>query len=286
MAALEKKILAEIVGKAEDYESAMTTQLAEVGEFADLYKVKKPQRKKGHFSNPRLTEFHRACNALSTLIFRMMTARDPFFSAASVDMNVDYSQLAMLQDVHKAQLKHSKYKPNLLKACSFLLPFGTVICQEDYQVVGLSPFGRRIPTTVMIPRVLDQVFFDRATTDIDQADWLATSDITSSHALMRMAGEVETLRTPWNKKALEAAAGDEERANTINERVLQRLTRDGTDITTAFKAKKEILMYYGKIDALNDSVEYVAAVVNRKYLVRFHANKFQHGKRQFRVRSG
>lgn len=282
-AAMEKRILDEIVGKVEEYEAGMSVFMAEVGEWADLYKVKRPQRKQGAFSNPRLTEFFRACNALSTLMYRMMTARDPFFAAVPVGFDADYDQIDTLIHVLKTQHKYSKYKQNLLKSCSYLIPFGTVIVQEDYRVMGVSPFGRKIPVTAFTPRVLDQVFFDRGTIDIDDADWIATSDITSANALLRIAEDTADKSTTWNKKALEAAARDKEEANTINERVLRRLTRDGTDQESAYSKKKELVMYYGKLDTMNDGVEYVAAVINRKFLVRFHANKFQHGKRNFRI---
>ena len=280
---MEKRVLDEVVGKIEDYEASMSQHMAEVGELSDLYKVRAPKRKKGAFSNPRLPEFHRACNALSTIVFRMLTAKDPYFSASPTDMVADYDQLDTLTHTFKTQLKYSRYKHNLMRACSYLPVFGTTIVQEDYQIVGVSPFGRRIPTTAFIPRVLDQVFFDRGTTDIESSDWIATADVTSSHALRRIAEDQDAILSTWNKKALEAAANTTEESSTINPRVLQRLSRDGSMDEQAYKSRKELVMYYGKIDAMNDGIEYVLGLVNRKFLVRFHANKFQHGKRQFRI---
>ena len=280
---LERKILDEVVGKAEDYEASMTGFMAEVGEWAGLYKAVRPARKRGAFSNPRSTEFYRASTALSTLMFRMMTSADPYFSCNAVDMGTSYDDLTTLLHVFKTQLKYSKYKQNLLRACNFMVPFGTVIAQEDYRIVGVSPFGRRVPVTTFTPRVLDQVFFDRGTIDIDEADWISTSDVTSNAALKRLAEEDDDLKTPWNKEALLEAAEMKENSNTMNPRVLQRLTRNGSFSDDAFLAKKEMLMYYGKLDSLNDGVEYVCALVNRKIMVRFHANRFQHGKRQFRI---
>lgn len=278
-----KLIVDEVVGKFEDYESRMQNFFSEIGEYADLYKVKRPLRKKKAFSNPRLTEFFRACNALSTIIYRMLTVRDPFFGVAPVGGNPSYDDLDTLVHVLKTQLKYSKYRSNLLRACNFVVPFGTVVCQEDFRVVGVNPIGRRIPLTSFIPRALDQVAFDRGTIDIDEADWIGTVDVTSNKALMRIAEEADSVKVPWNKEVLEGAAKEIEQDNTINEKVLQRLTRDGTSYEDAFKNKKELLMYYGKLDTMNDSVEYVLAIVNRKHLVRFHANRFQHGKRQFRI---
>lgn len=278
-----KLIVQEVVGKFEDYEGRMQNFMSEIGEWSDLYKVKRPQRKKKAFSNPRLTEFFRACNALSTIIYRMLTVRDPFFGIAPVGGDPSYDDLQTVVHVLKTQLKYSKYRGNLLRACNFVVPFGTVVCQEDFRVVGVNPIGRRIPLTTFIPRALDQVAFDRGTIDIDDADWIGTADVTSNKALLRIAEEADSVKVPWNKEVLEAAAKEVEQDNTINEKVLQRLTRDGTSYDSAFKDKKELLMYYGKLDTMNDSVEYVLAIVNRKHLVRFHANRFQHGKRQFRI---
>ena len=279
----ERSIVREIVEKFEEYESGMSTFMAEVGEWADLYKMKRPPRKKGYFSNPRLTEFHRACNALATITFRMMTAKDPFFSMVPMNLEANYADLHQLTNTYKVQLEYSRYNLNLLRACRFAVPFGTVFVQEDFRMVEVTPFGDRMPATFFIPRVMDQVAFDRATINLSDADWIAAADITSSKALMRLAADVGDKSIPWNEKALESAANDKEEGNTINERVLQRITRDGTDHDTAFKMKKEVITYYGKLDSMNDAVDYVAAVINRKWLVRFHANRFQGSKHPFVV---
>lgn len=279
----EKKVIDEISEKASDYENKMTQFMSECVEWADLYKVKPPARKDKTFSNPRQTEFFRAANAVGTLTYRMMTAADPFFMAQPVDINPDYDALETLTHTWKTQIKYAKYRPALLRACHFAPVFGTVIAQLDYRVIGVSQFGRRVPVTMMIPRVLDQIMFDRGTMSIDEADWVATADVTSAVALKRLAQEADELGTPWNPKALAAAAEGKEEGNTINDNVKQRLLRSGFSQDDALKSKKELLMYYGKLDALNDGMEYVCALVNRKYLVRFHANTFQHGKRPFVV---
>jgi hypothetical protein len=279
----EKEVIDEIKGKAEDFETNMVSFLSECGEWADIFKVKPPKRKDHTFSNPRQTEFFRAASVVGTLTYRMMTAADPFFGIMPVDMNADYDKLDTLTHVWKTQLKYTDYNANLMRACLFAPVFGTVICQEDYRVIGVNPLGRKIPATVLIPRVLDQVMFDRATINIDEANWLATADITSTVDLKRLANEAKQLGTPWNEKALEAAANDKEEKNTINQQVLDRIRRSGFTTDEALGKKKELLMYYGKLDTMNDGVEYVCALVNRKYLVRFHANNFQHGRRPFQV---
>lgn len=225
----------------------------------------------------------RAVTTTAILQYRMMTAADPFFEARPLSLNANYDDVETIKHVWLTQIKYSKYRANLLRAAHFRPLFGSVICQEDYREIGVSHFGRRIPVTTLTPRVMDQVMFDRAATSFDEADWVATADVTSKHELRRLAQEAKDLGAPWNAKALEAAANDEENNNTINFRVLERIRRSGFSIDDAFAKKKEIVMYYGKLDCLSDGIEYVAALINRKYLVRFHANNFQHGKRGFRL---
>lgn len=278
----ESRIVDELREKAMEFEAAQGSYLSEIGEFSDHYRVKKPPRKSGAFSNPRSTEFYRACNALSTMMYRMMTANDTNFSPVPVQMDADYGALYRIQHALQAQDRAADYKRNLFRACSYVVPFGTVICQEDYRTFGVSSFGRRVPATAMLPRAIDQVFFDRATTDIKYADWLATADVVSNADLRRMIADKDLVGTPWNAKALEAAVALAESESTLNPYVSMRLQRAGIEDGTLSK-KRELLMYYGKLDTLNDGIEYVAALVNRKILVRFHANNFQHGMRPFRM---
>src|SRR3990167_6524968 len=86
---LAKRILDEVVGKIDGYESRMSAYMGSIGEWDDLFRVRRPKRKKNTFSNPRLTEFHRAGITLGTLTYRMQTAKDPFFSVTPMDLPQD-----------------------------------------------------------------------------------------------------------------------------------------------------------------------------------------------------
>ena len=291
---LESKILGEIVDKVQSYESNMSTQLSQIGETNDLFTIKRPARRKNAFSNPRLTEMHRSTMTLSTLMYRMMTAKDPFFSVLPMDFYgdpfdpmskfINSERAWTVQAALETQLRVAKYKQQLLKANMFCVPFGTVICQEDYKVVGVNARGRKVPVTDFTPRMLDQVAFDRSTLDIDSADWLATMDVVSNANLQRLLTEAESIGTPWIKNGIKAAIDLSEDHGTINEYVRARVQRtSGNNTDEALATRKEIIMYYGKLDALNDGVEYVCAIINRKLIIRFHANNFQHGKRPFRT---
>lgn len=283
MASKEKQILAEIVEKCEDFQSRQSESLAEISGFTDLYKVKPPKRQDNTFSNPRQTEFFRAASAVGTMAFRMMTSSDPNFALYPVELGTTGKQIDTLRHVFLAQHKWARYRENLLRACRFAPVYGTVICQEEYRVMGISRYGRRIPVTTMVPRVLDQVMFDAGTTDIHSAEWIATSDVTGNSDLMRLAQEAKELKAPWNPKALEAAANDKSEFDKTNWRALERIRKHGYSLDDALSKKRELIFYSGKLDCMNDGVEYIAVVINRKYLVRFHANRLQHGRRPFRV---
>lgn len=280
-----KQIIDEVRQKADDYDGKAGSFLASVAEWADDFRVKPGKRKARTFSNPKQTEFYRAASANAILEYRMMTSADPYFEARPISLGTSPQEVRTLEQVWLTQHHWSGYRANLLRACHFKPVFGTVLCQEDYRIIGASPFGRRIPVTVMIPRVMDQVFFDRGATSFEtnDCDFVGTGDVTSPAALKRLAAEAKETDAPWNAKALESAANDKENTNTISQRVLERLRRAGYTDDEAFSKKKELLMYYGKLDCMNDGIEYVVALINRKHLVRFHANNFQHGRRGFRI---
>lgn len=291
---LESKIVDEIVEKVNSYESNMSTYMSNVGEWDDLFRIKKPNRKKGAFSNPRLSEMHRSTVTLATLMYRMMTAKDPFFSVIPMDFYGDpgdpmgkfltQERAWTVQHAMDTQLRVANYRQALLKANMYCVPFGTVFCQEDYKVIGVNSMGRKVPVTTFIPRVMDQVAFDRSCIELNDADWVATMDVVSNANLSRMLGEIDTIGMPWLKKGVKAAIDLTEDDNSINEYVRNRLQRaSGGSVDDVFGSRKEILCYQGKIDAMNDGVEYVVALINRKILIRFHANNFQHGKRNIRT---
>lgn len=276
------KIVQEINDKAKDYESAQSSHLSNVGEWGDLFRVKKPPRRDNTFSNPRLTEFMRATNTLATMSFRMLTAQDPYFDLVPFSPVQGTDKLLKIQATLDVQLEATNYKANLLTALMGCVAFGTTIVQEDYEVIGINNLGRRVPATTFKPRSLLQVAFDRSCTDIDEADWVTTSDLISDAGLMRLASQVDEISQPWNKQVLEYAAKEKVDGKDLNQFVANRLMKMGYGYSGP-TMRKELLMYYGKLDCVNDGIEYVCALVNRKHLVRFHPNRNQHGKRNFRV---
>jgi len=282
---LASKIVDEIREKMNAYESDMAEFMRRVGFWGDLFRVNKPGslgKGKAGFSNPRLTEYHRAAFTLGSMVYRMQTAQDPFFDIIPMSPVEGSDQLLKIQGTLETQLQAVNYKENLLMADVGVAAFGTQIIQKDYEIIGINALGRRIPATTFKPRSLFQVAFDRSAMNIDDADWLTTSDLISDAGLMNLARESKSLGGEWNQKVLEHAAKEEYGAEEASEHLLNRLRELGY-IKKDKCTRKELSFYYGKLDCLNDGVEYICGVINRKHLARFHPNKNQSGRRNFSV---
>lgn len=281
---LAKKIIDEVVGKVNDYENNATSFMAQVGEWGDMFNVRSPAiRNKKTFSNPRLTEFFRAVNTVGSMGYRMLTAQDPFFECRPMSLLNYDGQLMRVQATLETQLRESRYKQNLLTACMGVAAFGTQFVEERYEVVGINAFGRRIPVTTFKPRSLLQVAFERGTVDIDEADWVSTSDLTSDSGLISLADNSDKTGQHWEKSVIERAIKDESKITDLSPMLQARVTANRYAGSDGTLNRKELLVYSGKLDCINDNVEYCVALVNRRYLVKFYPNKNQHGKRDMRV---
>lgn len=285
-----KRIVAEIMEKVEDYETDQSGFLSAYNGWADLYRVRRPALKSDDkvFSNPQLTEMHRATETLATMMYRMSTAQEPNFETVAMEYEMDpellFDKLNAIEATQRTQLEACDFNQKLLRAYRSLVLFGTVFVEENYRLIGMSPFGRVIPVTDFQPRSMLQVSFDRGCLDLDDADWVATEDLYSPAGLMGLARDADKLGQEWNKAALEEAAKDKHsRIDDINEHIRNRLIRNGYSTLDKMNQRKVLTFYRGKFDTMNDGIEYVAAVVDGKHLVRFHANNFQHGMRQMRI---
>ena len=275
------QIIDEIVMKVSDYENNMQSMMTRVGEWGDLFQVKPPNRRNPKaFSNPRLTEFFRAVNTLGTMMYRMQTAQDPFFELVPMSLLKYQDQLIRVQATLETQLRESQYKRYLLKADMGMCAFGTQIIEESLATVGVNPLGRRIQLTTFRPRNLLQVAYERGTTDIAEADWISTGDLVSDGNLKTLLDD--NMSDDWQKAVLDEAIKDKTTAE-LNPAILKKLLASQFVGGDGSMKRKELIIYNGRLDTMNDNIEYVCALVNRKYLVKFHGNRNQHGKRDFRI---
>jgi len=277
----EEKILDEIVNKAQDYENNMGTWLQEASEFSELYTIKKPPRKNNAYSNPRLPEMHRAVEALATTVFRMLTASDPFFTINPADLDVGDEHIYLVQKTIETQLKYSRYKNNLLKGLRSLVLYGNVFIEEDFLNVDISPFGKKMPITTFEPRSISQIGFDLSNTDIRNSGFIYTNDIIGKEKIKFLYdNETDEGRKFWNDKALKEFLSESSEASS--QFLKDRLNNNNYSIYNS-KNACEIIKYYGRLETLNDNIEYIAIVVNRKYLLKLMANPDQSGNKKFRI---
>lgn len=277
----EENIVNELRGKIEDYESSMSNFVEEANNGADMYCIRPPKKKSNTFSNPRLPEMHRAVEALATTGVRMMTAQDPYLDLRLMDFDVPDENLYIVQKTLEAQLKITQYKAYLTKAFRSLIPFGTVFVEEPFEWVNVNPFGRRMPVTRFLPRSILQMGFDRSSIDIQFCDWVYTNDIISRGRLEFMAKN-DAIQNAWIPSNIQKALDD--KSDEMNYFITKRLqSANYNNNASKTTESKEIVMYQGKLDTLNDGREYICSLVNRKYLVKFVANPDQTGNRNFRI---
>ena len=277
-----QSIIDEMRNKIEDYESNMSTWLDESNSFADLYRIKPPNKKKNTYSNPRLPEMHRAVEALTTTTVRMMTTHDPYFETRLMDFDVPDENVYLVQKTLEAQLKISNYKLQLTKGMRSLITFGTVFVEEPFQMKQINPFGRKMPVTGFLPRSIIQMGFDRSALDIMNGSWKYTNDLISKGKLLELSKNDAMAESSWVEKAVNNAIEDKD--DQVNQFLRSRITRNGYNVTiNEYTMPYELVTYYGKLDSMNDNVEYVCGLVNRKHLVRFIANADQSGMGNFRV---
>jgi len=300
MANKEKDIVDEVVQKQADYEAGMGNFLQSYNHYADLFKVRRPGQGVNYangiqglsggntrgirgYSNPRTPEMFRAVNTLATMMFRMMTANDPYFDMIPMDLlAVEPGRLETIEATLQTQLRLSQHKRYLLKALTSMILFGSVIVEEPFETIGINQFGRRMPLTAFRPRSLLQVAFDRNALDIDRASWVSVADVMPKDALLKMSKD-DIMQEVWERKGINEAMKDVSfDPQVANNFMMNRLTEAGYFNTEKKKNGAELITYYGKLDTINDGTEWVVGVANRKHLVKFHVNNFQHGKRQFR----
>lgn len=279
-----QEILDEVVTKVAEYQTRMATFMQDYNDWSDLFTVKKPQRNKNSFSNPASTATFTAARALAGTEYKMLTSQDPFFEF----FDNDGISASNPDSIHKAtelirtQLEYSKYRANLFKALLMKNVFGTVVVEEPFDILPISYLGRKLPMLKFEPRSLLQIAFDKGTTEIENGQWISTSDIVNTNWLKKQVLN-EGADTGWIKEEVDGATSKEACTLEINEYIRMRLVAAGYDGNVWPENARELITYYGKLDCKDDGVEYIVCVINRKYIVKFADNPIQTGRRPFRV---
>lgn len=280
-------IVDEIVGKVKDFNTRQSNFFKDYNDWSEIYTVKTPYRKKSlnTFSNPRLTEMHRAANALAGLEYSMIMSKDQPFEFVGMDSisRARPESISVATDTINTQLEKSDYNQNLLMALQMKKVFGTVVVEEPFDIALLSHLGRKLPMTRFEPKSMLQVSFDVHCTDIRRSSWLAISDIVDSSWIKNQYSK-EKGKNFWIEKNVSDSLNDEVmKSCEIDGYIRMRLAAAGYNFVDWPPRVREIIRYYGKIDAINDGVEYIVFIVNRQLAIKFAANPVQTGRRPFRV---
>lgn len=228
------------------------------------------------YSNTRTSETTRAVETLSTMMFRMMTAQDPNFALYPLRDDVAEDHLAQNEAVLRSQHKRILYRRKLLRACRGLSLFGTQPVEVPWYMEQ-SNGQIYFEGTDFVPRSLLQFAFDPAVPDIRLSDYHTVMDFVSAARLQNLAKGSPGV---WDGAKVQQAVDECRDIKNINPRVVQRLQAAGYTTTDG----KTLLMTtrWGLDEKGN---EWVWTIINDKYVVRYHKNPFNHGRRPFIISS-
>lgn len=239
-----QKIAEGIGKKIADWQSALSNFFFEWEEYATAYRlIETTGGKSAQMSTKtRVGETLRATEALTTSIFRMMTAADPPYDIISQNMNQTDEQCYAVWLQLRHQDVQTKWKRNLLRATRGLCLFGTQFVEKpwiSHQVGGQimwEGLGFR-------PRSLLQCVFDPYVMDLSETPHIAFLDYYTKDQLESLAEDDPNNWDPDQmKKAIESAGGTPKYSSYL----MDRRTRAGYRETPQF----EVATYYGRIPGL------------------------------------
>jgi hypothetical protein len=274
-----KKILEGITKKVSDWQDALSNFFSEWEEYATAYRLIETGDKTAQLSTKtRVGEMLRSTEALTTSIFRMMTAADPPYDVLNRNMNQTEEEVYAVWLQLRFQDMATKWKRNLLRATRGLCLFGTQfvekpwISQERGGKIVWEGLGFR-------PRSLLQCVFDPYVMDLAETPHIAFLDYMTESQLEAMAEENPN---EWNpaqvRKAIEDSGSSTGKSNPNLE---QRRTRSGYRETPKF----EVCTYYGRIKGVprEDSRLWKIRSINESVIVGAGPNPSPTGELPFEV---
>lgn len=270
-----------IAGRIKTWEDGIADFLNAYEEMADAWRMRPPAKKGGKggsFVNTRTSETLRAVEALSTSMFRMMTAADPYLEIVPLDRSASDEQVVTTETTLRMQLMKLKYKPKLLKTLRSGACFGTTVVEEPW---ASWPYGAAQPLcegTDFVHRSLLQFAFDPGAVPIEWSDFYATIDWVTPERMRAMAKARPDI---WDLEAVERAIDECKDTNKIPELVKAR--RDRAGYSEGLPAM-QLVTFYGNPEGepAPDGREWVIGVLNDVHVVRGHATPFIYG-RPFRI---
>lgn len=207
----------------------------------------------------------------------MMTAQDPNFALYALRDDVTEDHLARNEAVIRTQQRRIFYRRKLLRAIRSMVLFGTVPVEIPWymdQANGKVYFEG----TDFVPLSLLQFAFDPSCSDIKQSDYKTPMWFISADRLRQIAKGSPGV---WDMKAVEEAIDGCQDAYKTNQRISDRLTKAGYQITNS---KTLIMTTRWGIDS-ESGRSMRSTVLNEKYLAAYHENPFEHGRDPFLISS-
>lgn len=240
-----RKVLEGITDKVHKWQDALSNFFTEWEEYATAYRlIETTDGKSAQFSTrTRVGEMLRSTEALTTSIFRMMTAADPPYDVLNRNMNQTEEEVYAVWLQLRYQDMVTKWKRKLLRATRGLCLFGTQFIEKPWLSKELG--GKTVWEGLGFrPRSLLQCVFDPYVMDLSETPYIAFLDYLTKEQLEANAEEDPQ---GWNpaqvRLALESSTGGQAKSNTHLD---ARRTKAGYRETPPF----EVCTYYGRIPGL------------------------------------
>lgn len=274
---LQSQIVDEVTTKLTDFQSKLSGHLREQDARWDMYDaipyIQRRDKESENMAKASTSTTSEAVETITHTLYTMLTAADPNFELVSVTGQISESALFKNTQFLKLQMQKINYKRKLLKLLRSLTLNGTAFV---YQPWVSWPYGDPDPaweSCDFVPLALNQVFWSHTAADLEKSDYFGMTDIVSPGHLRVLSGADEE-GAVWIRENIDLAIKESGDKETFNEEVKMRLTKLGY---SDFSKHWEYIAYWGKLEAIGDNNDYVVGIVNRKYLVRFHASPYPNG---------
>lgn len=234
----------QIAQKTALWQEALSGFFAEWEEYATAYRLIETNDglKSNLSTKTRVGEMIRSTEALTTSIFRMMTAADPPYDVVNRNLAQTEEQVYATWLQLRYQDTALKWKRKLLRATRGLCLFGTQFVETPW--VSKSRNGKIVWEGLGFkPRSLLQCVFDPYVMDIEETPHVAFLDYLTRDQLEMLA---ETDPDNWNPGQVRRAIEESGGGNKTSPYLEARRTKSGYRQTPAF----EVCTYYGRIKDL------------------------------------
>jgi hypothetical protein len=262
------KAIEQITAGVSSWQTDLSVFFDEFEEYASNYRLIEPARNFVPTSRTktRVGETIRATEALTTSIFRMMTAQDPSYDLVSLDFAQSSGDLF---NAH-LQLRHQdvvlKWKRRLLRSIRSGVLFGTTIVETPW--VQQFRFGQlAFEGLGFIPRSLLQCPFEPNVFSIDESPWQAYLDYYTEGQLLDMA---EKDPGNWNPDQIRKAIEESKNRQNFSTKLEERRRKAGYKDLPLY----EVITYYGRLRDIprEDGRLWMIRVINESVVVTGRGN--------------